>query len=113
MTTIGIPTYDVLLRDYPPLVSVMQLAAITGIHGRTYRDWMRRGTMPVPILRLGGALRFRLIDVAQWIDGQVSLGAQQGIEEVGGTLPLLPRRKRGRPKKAESLARDRQSSQQK
>lgn len=95
-------TYDVLPRDYPPLLSVAQLASITGIHDRTYRDWLRRGTMPVPTLRLGGVLRFRLIDVALWIDAQVSLEAQQGI---GETPPLLPRRKRGRPRKAEQMRR--------
>lgn len=99
----GTSTYDVLLRNYPPLVSVLQLASITGINDRTYRDWMRRGTMPVPILRLGGVLRFRLIDVAQWIDGQVSPVAEQGIS------PLLPPRKRGRPNKEEQMRRLRAS----
>jgi len=96
MTTLN--TYELLAKSYPPLVSVSQLASITGINDRTYRDWLRRGTMPVPTLRLGGVLRFRLMDVAQWIDS----GAQGTVG--GSTPPILPRRKRGRPRKTEQMS---------
>jgi len=102
MTTISSTTYDILSRDYPPLISVSQLASITGINDRTYRDWLRRGTMPVPTLRLGGVLRFRLMDVAQWIDS----GAQGTVGGSNDSIPpLLIRRKRGRPTKIEQQQR--------
>lgn len=83
-------TYDILSLSYPDMVSVDQLASITGMSPRTFRSWLRRETMPIPVKRLGGVLRFRLYDVAAWIDGQ--------------RFPSLPTRRRpGRPKKADQM----------
>lgn len=87
---IRISTYDLLVGDYPALISVEQLVEITGLSNRTFRAWLRRDTMPVPVVRLGGALRFRLVDVAAWIDGQ---------------QPSHPTRRPGRPRKTEQIRR--------
>lgn len=82
--------YDVLSTKYPPLVSIEQLAVMTGIKDRTYRHWLSCGRMPIPVVRLGGSIRFKLLDVANWIDG--------GQETAT--------RRRGRPTKAEAVARN-------
>lgn len=80
--------YDVLSTQYPPLVSIEQLSAMTGIKDRTYRHWLSCGKMPIPVVRLGGAIRFKLLDVANWIDGQ---------------QPSRPARGPGRPRKADQM----------
>lgn len=81
-------TYDLLAKDFPCLVNIEQLQSITGVKDRTFRHWLQKDRMPIPVVRLGGAIRFRLLDVANWIDG--------GQETAS-------RRRPGRPRKADQV----------
>ena len=79
-------TYKILAEKYPPLLNLSQLAELTGLAERTFRNWLTNNTMPIPVTRLGGAVRVRLLDVADWVD-------------EGLTKP--EKKKRGRPRKTE------------
>ena len=79
-------TYEILSREYPPLLSLAQLADLTGMSVRTFRNWLCGNRMPLPVVRLGGTVRVRLLDVALWID--------EGLSKP-------EKKKRGRPKKTD------------
>ena len=63
-----ITTYDMLSQSYPPLLSLEQLADLAGLAVRTLRNWLTNGQFPLPVVKLGGSVRVRLVDVADWID---------------------------------------------
>ena len=77
-------TYEILAQQYPPLLTLKQLAKLTGMSERTFRNWLTNRKMPIPVTRLGGAVRVRLTDVASWVD--------EGLTEP-------KEKKRGRPRK--------------
>ena len=80
--------FDVLKHQYPPLVDVSALSEILSVQPQTIRNELSSGAFPIPSLKVGRGRRFRLIDVAIFIDGQMS----------GAMI-----RRRGRPRKALSL----------
>jgi hypothetical protein len=92
-------TLEYLSALYPPTVSVEQLAQITCLHAGTIRNQLsgENPRFPIPSFRQGKKRCFSLVDVAVYLDG---LHAQK----VAG------KRKRGRPRKAEQIAR-RQAAQ--
>ncbi len=55
------------------LVSIKTLAGMLDCSPKTIRDWMYKNrraptTDPLPYYRLGGLVRFRLVEVKAWID---------------------------------------------
>lgn len=84
------------LVELGPLISVKDLAAITGISHRTIWKWISGETqhpigMP-PALKIGHARRFRASDIADWLD-PLSPPASQGQS--------TPLRKPGRPRQGD------------
>ena len=82
-----ITTYELLGQVYPPLLSLEQLADLAGLAVRTLRNWISAGQFPLPVVKLGGSVRVKLVDVANWIDRET----------------IDPRHKVGRPSKLEVM----------
>ncbi|MGR8024366.1 MULTISPECIES: helix-turn-helix domain-containing protein [Burkholderiales] len=83
---------------YPPALSVAQVAEITSEAPQTIRNRLSKGSKvkyPIPSFKVGRKRVFRLIDVAAFID-------QQCAEDPSNPANLRPRR--GRPTKAEQIA---------
>jgi predicted DNA-binding transcriptional regulator AlpA len=63
-------------RPVSRLVNVAETAGRMGIKPSTLRTWMCRGTCPLPVVRVGAAVRFRLSDIEALIMGDGKAGAQ-------------------------------------
>ena len=55
------------------LVSIKKLASMLDCSPKTVRDWMYRNRRepavdPLPYYRVGGLIRFRIADVAAWVE---------------------------------------------
>ena len=86
------------------LLSVSDLAAVLGLSPQTIYNRRSNGEDLPPAIKCGGQIRFDPDDVAAWF--------QRNKEQADTTLQMepyceKPRRRRGRPTKAESLARQR------
>lgn len=90
-------TYEVLCLTYPALMTLEQVALETGLAERTLRNWLVMGRFPLPVVRLGKAVRVRTTDLAVWIDE--------------GTSFVQQKRRRGRPKKSDQIQNDSLSGQ--
>jgi len=88
MLSHAVDTYELLCSRFPPLITISQLSEITAIPEKSWRNMLSAGQCPLVALRIGRRVRYRLQDVCAWIDN-------------GGVLS--PRRRRGRPRKRETL----------
>lgn len=86
----------------PLLLDTEQLARITGFAEQTIRHWANK-TRPAPLgwpepVKVGRAVRYRTIDIIQWVDGGCRMqppgSSQTALENEPPT-----RRGRGRPRK--------------
>jgi len=73
------------------MISVREAGPAIGMTGRTAQNRASLGTFPLPVVTDGGRARVRLIDVARYLAGE----------------PAKMRPRRGRPTKAEQIARRR------
>jgi len=80
---------------YPPTVSVRQVSEITSETEQTIRNALSQGRYPIPSFKMGSKRAFRLVDVAAYIDGLCTADPSH---------PANKRPKRGRPTKAQQLA---------
>lgn len=76
------------------LVTLDELSRRTKIPISTWRNWLHARKSPVLPMKINGHLRFRGRDVMRLL----------GVDG-GGEVELPPRRRRGRPSKAEEMAR--------
>jgi excisionase family DNA binding protein len=60
------------IPDLETLLTVQQVAAILQLKPSTIRAYAERGDLPC--VRIGGRLRFRPSDVAEWIEQRLSKG---------------------------------------
>ncbi|MFH7319269.1 helix-turn-helix domain-containing protein [Desulfurivibrio sp. D14AmB] len=74
------------------LVTLDELSKVTKIPKKTWSNWIAAGKSPLRPLKIVGHVRFRGADVLGLIRGEVS---------------IPPKRGRGRPTKAEQIARQR------
>lgn len=51
-----------------PLVSIETVADHLGMTTATLRKWRQRGTMPFPAYSIGRVVRFKLSEVAAWVE---------------------------------------------
>lgn len=86
-----------LADRYPFLVSVKQLSIIIGESEQSIRNQLFAGTFPIPSTKRGRLRRFRLLDVAAFLD-------QPSGHDV---LRMASAPRRGRPTKVELAARQR------
>ena len=71
------------------LLSQRQVAVRLGVSARTIEGWRARGVGP-PFLRLSArAVRYRAVDLEQWLD-QRRVADQPQLENSGGRDPRLP-----------------------
>lgn len=89
------PLVDVLLARHGGqlIIPFIDAAGSIGIPQQTARNELARGTFPVPTLRRGGRRFVAITDLAEYLD---KLYAQRDT--------LQPQRKKGRPTKAEQVA---------
>jgi hypothetical protein len=88
----NVVTYlDLLAKQFDGqhLISVQQAAKPLGIKPGTAANRLSLGTFPLPVVRDGGRARVRLIDLARYLAGEY----------------VSASKKRGRPRKAEQIAR--------
>jgi len=86
-------TIEYLTALYPPIVSVEQVAKITCLREGTIRNQLcadAKPAFPIPSFVQGRKRYFALMDVAEYLDGLRATQRKRG---------------RGRPRKAEQLAR--------
>lgn len=78
--------------DQSILITIKEAAHLTGTAEGTWRHWLMggEGMPPVRVIRLGRAVRIHRQDLFDWI-------------ESGAVV--TPRRRRGRPTKAEQIRR--------
>lgn len=79
------------------LVSPAQLAAMLGLAPRTIYNRLHAGGDLPPVVRIGRLPRFAVADVQAWVDAKRGISVPQPAEP--------PRRRPGRPRKAEQIAR--------
>lgn len=91
----SISIFPFLADRYPFLVSVKQLSIIIGEPEQSIRNQLVAGTFPIPSTKHGGRRRFRLLDIAAFLD-------QPGGHDVL-RIAAVPRR--GRPTKVEQATR--------
>jgi hypothetical protein len=84
---------------YPQTLTVFQVAEITRESIQTIRNRLSSGTYHIPSFKVGRKRLFRLVDLIEFLD-------QQYLEDA--SHPSHRRPKRGRPTKAEQIARKRQ-----
>ncbi len=53
-------TYQLLSQKYPEMISVNQLSEILNIARKTIRHWLSHRRLPVPVVRIGNNVRFRI-----------------------------------------------------
>lgn len=95
------------------LISVAELARLTKIDRTTWYRWIRQGICPLSPLHLNGTVRFRGADVTALLAGQVVQAAPEPESEQSVPATVSPvKRGRGRPRKAEVLAKQRFEQQQ-
>ncbi|KGU51513.1 hypothetical protein NY99_20520 [Xanthomonas phaseoli pv. phaseoli] len=87
-------TLEYLSALYPPTLSVEQVAQITGLQSRTIRNQLCGANQKFPVRSFvqGRKRCFALTDVAEYLDG---------------LRAIQPTRRRGRPRKAEQIERQR------
>lgn len=93
----SISIFPFLADRYPLEVSVKQLSIIIGEPEQSIRNQLVDGTFPIPSIKRGRRRRFRLLDVASFLD-------QPSGHDVL-RLAAVPRR--GRPTKAVQVSRQR------
>lgn len=74
------------------LVTLDELSQLTKIPPKTWRNWITTGKSPLPVLKVGKLIRFRGSDIVALIRGEI---------------PEPQIRRRGRPTKADQIARQR------
>lgn len=82
-------TYELLSKTYPSLMNLEQVAFETGLAEGTLRNWIVTGRFPIPIVKIGGAVRVRTQDLASLIDENIPMPS--------------PKKRRGRPRKADLM----------
>ena len=89
------PTLDLIqvFSGGQPVLTPAELAKALGTTGHHIRQAVGRENWPIPYRRLGGRIIFSAVAVAAYLDGEAP------------QAPLS--RRRGRPTKAEQIARDR------
>lgn len=80
---------------YPPTLSVRQVSEITSETEQTIRNAISQGRYPIPSFKLGGKRVFRLLDVADYIDGLCAADPSHAANR---------RPRRGRPTKVQQQA---------
>lgn len=101
---------DSVIKDffekYPPVLTVGEVAEILRENSQTTRDRIRRGTFPVRVIKEPGS-RFQvmLVDLIEYITtGKRQIPLPRELREKSGY------KKRGRPTKAEQIAKARVAS---
>lgn len=87
-------------EKYPPVLKIEQVSEILRENSQTTRDRIRRGTFPVKVIKEPGS-RFQvmLVDLIEYITtGKRQIPLPRELREKSGY------RKRGRPTKAEQIA---------
>lgn len=67
------------------LIKTEEAARALGLNSKTLRSYARRGDGPLPVVRIGRTVRYRISDVNALI--------------AGGGVPSTPKRGPGRPRK--------------
>lgn len=67
------------------LWTVADVAEYIGVTERTVRTWQR--TRRLPFLRIGGAVRFREVDVVSWVVQFEESSAERGRPSAGTRFP--------------------------
>lgn len=83
---------------YPPTLSVRQVSEITSETEQTIRNAISLGRYPIPSFKIGSKRVFCLLEVAGYLEA---------LRTADPSHPANRRPKRGRPTKAEQLARRR------
>jgi len=94
--TARITTADLLVRQFAPavLLTIKQVSQVTGQAEQTIRNLISQNRTTLPTRKVDGRRVVHVLDLAAWLD-------EQRIEL--GKVPLAdpPRRRPGRPTKAE------------
>lgn len=93
-------------EKYPPVLSVGEVAEILRENSQTTRDRIRRGTFPIRIIKEPGSrIQVMLVDVVEYITtGRRQVALPKELREKAGG------KRRGRPTKAEQIAKARVAS---
>jgi hypothetical protein len=101
----SLSTLDFLRARFDTLsISVAQLSLVTREHEQSIRNSLSQGKYPIQSFKAGGKRLFLLVDVAAFIDQSREEAAAEirgRSEKNSGQL----KRRRGRPTKAEQIAR--------
>ncbi|MBC16232.1 MAG: hypothetical protein CL942_04180 [Desulfovibrio sp.] len=62
------PTAQMLLQNYPVLLTFQQIEEITGISLKTIHGWKNKGCLPFQAKRIGRTWRVHVDQVAELID---------------------------------------------
>ncbi len=89
-------TVELLVEQFAPSVflSIKQVSQVTGQAEQTIRNLISQGRTSLPIRKGGGKRLVHVLDLAEWIERQRTLNPEVRIPEE-------PRRRPGRPTKAE------------
>lgn len=99
-----------LIKDYfekyPPILTVDEVSKILKENSQTTRDRIRRGTFPVRVIKEPGSrFQIMLIDLVEYITtGRRQVALPKELREKAGG------KRRGRPTKAEQIAKARVAS---
>ena len=87
-------------EKYPPVLKIEQVSEILRENSQTTRDRIRRGTFPVRVIKeVGSRHQVLLIDLLDYLtSGKRQIPLPRELREKAGF------KKRGRPTKAEQLA---------
>lgn len=103
----GAPNLDLVASQVTPLaVDEHVAAAILGVSAMTLRRDRRDGRLGIPFTRIGGRVVYPRVALEQWL--------MERTRPAPTLAPVAeePRRRRGRPTKAEQLARQRAAEQE-
>jgi hypothetical protein len=101
-----------LLRErfatYPPILQIPMVAGILNEEVPTIRARIRRGSFPITVRQeIGGRQYILLVDLVHFLcTGEPQQPAERPIRPPRNPLGLNGKRPRGRPTKAEQIARE-------
>ena len=89
-------TAELLVSQFAPavLLSLKQVSQVTGQAEQTIRNLVSQGSTTLPTRKIEGRRVVHVLDLAAWLD-------EQRIAPGNAPAPATPRRRPGRPTKAE------------
>ena len=89
-------TAELLVSQFAPavLLNIKQVSQVTGQAEQTIRNLISEGSTTLPTRKVGGRRVVHVLDLAAWLDAQ-------RISPDDVPLPVVARRRPGRPSKLE------------